>query len=237
MPDEILEVKNLKVKLGGKSVLEDLNFEVYRGEVLVILGPNGAGKTTLLKSLIGRVPYEGKINWYVDDVNYLPPQELFERRNLPPLSVREFFHLKQTTEGEIYDILDEVGLDSSILDKGFGNLSTGQFQRMSIAWALIDDPSVLLFDEPTAGIDLGGQDTIYSLLHKIWKERDLTILLVTHDLNIVWEHANDILCLNQKKLCSGKPEKVLTPEKLEELYGTGIEFYKHDHGRESCNIS
>lgn len=231
MTEKILEVKNLNIEFEGREIVQNVSFEVNQGEVLVILGPNGAGKTTLLKSLIGRVTYRGEVVWHVDDVNYLPPQELFEKKNLPPLSVEEFFKLKKVSKEKIINILENVGLDPSTLDKGFGNLSTGQFQRMVIAWALVDEPSVLLFDEPTTGIDLGGQETIYSLLHQFWKERALTILLVTHDLSIVWEHANDVLCLNREKLCSGKPEKVLTPEKLEELYGTGIEFYRHDHGR------
>ncbi len=229
--EKILEVQNLNVEFDGNEVLKDINFEVNKGEVLVILGPNGAGKTTLLRALLKRIPCTGEITWYTEDVNYLPPQELFERKDMPPLSVEEFFELKGASREETVDILNKVGLDASILEKGYGELSTGQFQRMTIAWALVDDPSVLLFDEPTAGIDLGGQETIYSLLHDFWKERELTILLVTHDLSIVWDHANDVLCLNKVKVCSGMPEKVLTPEKLEELYGAGIEFYKHDHRR------
>jgi len=122
-----------------------------------------------------------------------------------------------------------VGLDPSLLKRRFGTLSTGQFQRMIIAWALVDEPEVLLFDEPTSGVDIGGQETIYSLLHKFWKERNLTILLVTHDLSVVWEHANNVLCLNKKALCYGKPRDVLTPQGLEKLYGTGIKFYEHTH--------
>ena len=100
---------------------------------------------------------------------------------------------------------------------------------MIIAWALVSEPSVLLFDEPTAGIDIGGQETIYSLLHKFWREGNLTMLLVTHNLDIVWEHANNVLCLNKKMLCYGKPREVLTPESLEELYGMEIKFYEHTH--------
>ena len=127
------------------------------------------------------------------------------------------------------EILKEVGLNSSLLKKRYGTLSTGQFQRMVIAWALVSEPSVLLFDEPTSGIDIGGQETIYSLLHKFWKKGCLTILLVTHDLNIVWEHANNVLCLNKKKLCYGRPKNVINPKSLERLYGTGVKFYKHTH--------
>jgi zinc transport system ATP-binding protein len=100
---------------------------------------------------------------------------------------------------------------------------------MIIGWALVDNPSVLLFDEPTSGVDIGGQETIYSLLHRFWKERNLTILLVTHDLNVVWEHAENVLCMNKKKLCYGKPKEVLTPVELEKIYSVGIKYYEHAH--------
>lgn len=232
IPEEILKVKDLNVDFDGHRVLRDLTFKVNEGEVLVILGPNGAGKTTLLRALLGLVPHRGEVIWKTKDVNYLSSQDFYEKRNIPPLSIEEFFKLKDVSRGEILDILREVGLGESILARRFGGLSTGEFQRMAIAWALVDDPSVLLFDEPTTGIDLGGQETIYSLLHKFWRDRNLTILLVTHDLSVVWEHASNVLCLNRRKLCSGLPEKVLSPDQLEELYGTGVKFYKHEH-RES----
>ncbi len=229
MPRDILKVKNLNVTLDEEEIIKDLSFEVKEGEVLIILGPNGAGKTTLLRTLVGLLPYKGEIHWATRNVSYLPPQELFQRKFLPPLSIEEFFKFKRVSSAQILKILDSVGLDSAVLKKRFGTLSTGQFQRMIIAWALIDEPSVLLFDEPTAGIDIGGQETIYSLLHKFWSEGNLTILLVTHDLNIVWEHANNVLCLNKKRLCYGKPRETLTPESLEELYGMEIKFYEHTH--------
>jgi len=229
MSKVILEVKNLNVKLDGEEVIKDLTFEVREREVLVILGPNGAGKTTLLRTLLGILPYQGEISWSTKNTSYLPPQELLHRKNLPPLTMEEFFKFKRVSSEKILNILKSMGLNSSLLKRRFGALSTGQFQRMILAWALVDEPSVLLFDEPTSGVDVGGQETVYSLLHKFWEERNLTVLLVTHDLNIVWEHADTVLCLNKKKLCSGEPKKILTPKILEELYGTGIKFYKHTH--------
>jgi len=226
---KILTVENLNVSFNEEIILKNLTFNVNEGEVLIILGPNGAGKTTLLRTLLGLIPYEGKIKWETKNVSYLPPQELLARKNLPPLNIQDFFELKSVPKQKIIDILDKVGLDSSILKKQFNALSTGQFQRMIVAWSLVNEPSVLLFDEPTSGIDVGGEETIYSLLHKFWKEKKLTILLVTHDLNIVWEHASNVLCLNKKKLCLGKPDEVLSPERLKELYHTNIKFYKHRH--------
>jgi ABC-type Mn2+/Zn2+ transport system ATPase subunit len=227
--NQILTVENLVVKLAGEEIIKDLSFAVQKRDSLVILGPNGAGKTTLLRALLGLIPYEGTIKWETQDISYLPPQELVRRTTVFPLTVKDFFGFKKVNQKQILDILNAVGLPTKILPQGMNTLSTGQFQRLIIAWALIDNPKVLLFDEPTAGIDVGGQETIYTLLHKFWKDRDLTILLVTHELNIVWEHANNVLCLNKKGLCFGSPNKALTPEKLRELYGVGIKFHKHTH--------
>ncbi len=226
----VLEVKNLNVQFNGEKILQNLTFEVKKGETLVILGPNGAGKTTLLRTLLKLVPYKGSIKWTTKNISYLPPQELFSKKKLPPLNIKDFFEFKKISHQKIIDSLQSVGLDKNIMKKQFGTLSTGEFQRMMIAWSLVNNPDVLLFDEPTTGIDIGGEETIYSLLHKFWQERKLTILLVTHDLNIVWEHSDKVLCLNKKILCTGKPKHILTIKNLQELYGTGIKFYKHKHG-------
>jgi ABC-type Mn2+/Zn2+ transport system ATPase subunit len=228
MKKQILKVRDLSVELGGERIIKNLNFGVNEREVMIILGPNGAGKSTLLKALLGLVPYSGEVSWVTKDISYLPPQELFQRRDVL-LNVGEFFKLRNASQEKASGILKRVGLSSSMLQKNFGSLSTGQFQRMIIAWALVDEPSVLLFDEPTSGIDVGGQDTVYSLLHYFWEHSNLTILLVTHDLNIVWEHADNVLCVNKKQVCCGPPRKVLTPESLEELYGTGVKYYVHGH--------
>ena len=229
MSDPILKVENLSVKLGEEEALKNLSFEVEKGEVLIILGPNGAGKTTLLKALLGLIPYKGKVSWAAENISYLPPQELVQRKYLPPMTIEEFFSFKNVSKEKTLTIFKEVGLDPILLKRPFGALSTGQFQRMAIAWALVDDPDVLLFDEVTYGIDAGAKETIYSLLHKFWEQRDLTVLLITHDLNVVYEHANKVLCLNKKEMCYGEPIKILTPENLEKTYGTGIKFYKHEH--------
>ena len=229
MSETILKVKNLNVGLEKEEIIKDLSFEVKERDVLIILGPNGAGKTTLLRALLGLIPYEGEVVWKSKNISYLPPQELVQRKYLPPMTIDEFFKFKNVGEEKIFKIFKEVGLDLLLLKRSFGALSTGQFQRMIIAWALVDEPDVLLFDEVTYGIDAGAEETIYSLLHRIWKQRNLTVLLITHDLNVVYEHANNVLCLNKEKMCYGEPFEILTPENLEKVYGTGIKFYKHTH--------
>lgn len=225
----VLTVRNLRMAYNGTAIIDNLSFTVSEHDILVILGPNGAGKTTLLRGLLNLLPYRGTISWNARKIGYLPPQEYLQRQNLPPMTIAEFLAFKSQDVAATETILAEVGLDRSLLNRQFGELSTGQFQRMLIGWALLDNPDVLMLDEPTSGIDIGGEETIYSLLHRFWQKQALTILLVTHDLNIVWEYASQVLCLNKQQMCMGKPETVLTPEQLKQLYGTGIKFYKHQH--------
>jgi len=227
----VLKVQNLSVSFEENNIISNLSFSVKKKDVLVVLGPNGAGKTTLLRAILGLLKHSGTVEWSTKNISYLPPQEFLQRKNLPPLSVEDFFKFKTKNREEIHKIFYEVGLSPDLLSRQFGVLSTGQFQRMSIAWSLINNPEVLIFDEPTSGIDIGGEETIYTLLHKFWEQRNLTIILVTHDLNIVWEHANQVLCLNKQKMCLGEPNMVLTPEKLKQLYGTGLKYYEHHHGK------
>jgi len=223
----VLKVENLNVELGGERILENLSFEVKEGEVLTILGPNGAGKTVLLKTLLGLLPYKGKIEWTPGiKIGYVPQRLPFIKDI--PMSVWEFFKLKEASEKETKEIFNSIGLKEDILEKKIGDLSSGQFQRILIGWALILNPQILLFDEPTTGIDIGGQESIYNLLEKLREERSLTILLVTHDLSIVYKLATNCLCLNKKMLCYSIP-KELTSERLSQFYGGEIKFYRHSH--------
>jgi zinc transport system ATP-binding protein len=224
----ILSVKDLNVRLNGEEILLDLTFDVYDGEVLAILGPNGAGKTTLLKALLGIVPYEGIVRWREGvKVGYVP-QRLPFIKDLP-LSVKEFFQLVNASKSETVEILKSIGLGEEILGKKIGDLSSGQFQRILIGWALASNSNVLLFDEPLAGIDIGGQESVYNLLEKLKGDRNLTILFVTHELSIVYRLADRVLCLNKRMLCTGAPREMLTPEAISNLYASPVKFYQHKH--------
>ena len=223
----ILKVENLSVKLEGELILDNLSFEVKEGDVLTVLGPNGAGKTVLLKALMGILPLKGTIEWQTGvKIGYVPQRLPFIKDT--PMDVGEFFGLKGVSVKEIKEVLDSVGLPEDILEEKIGELSSGQFQRILIGWALVSGPRVLLFDEPTTGIDVGGQESVYDLLEKLNKERNLTILLVTHDLSIVYKLATLCLCLNKKMLCYSSP-KELNPENLAQLYGGEVKFFQHSH--------
>ncbi len=235
MAQKILEVKNLNIKLGGEDIIKDLSFEVEEGDVFTILGPNGAGKTTLFRALLGMVPYTGEIIWSEEKDNrrpkmgYIPERLSREKFREAPVSTKEFFRFKNSSDREILEILKEVGLSKKVLNKSPADLSSGQFQRVLVAWSLIGDPRILLFDEPTSGIDIKGEEAVYSLLGKIWKKENMSVFLISHDLNIVHKHSNKVLCLNKKKISLGSPKEMLTSEVLKKLYGSDIKFHLHHH--------
>ncbi|OGN10396.1 MAG: hypothetical protein A3J46_02165 [Candidatus Yanofskybacteria bacterium RIFCSPHIGHO2_02_FULL_41_11] len=236
--EPLLRVENLSVKFNEHHVLKDVNFSVNKADVLAIVGPNGAGKSVLFRAILGLVPHYGQVQWAKNiKVNYVP-QKLNIDRDIP-LSVAEFLKFKTKNYEETAKILRAVGLtDSShddfhikehVLKQRLGWLSGGQLQRVLIAWAMIDNPDVLLFDEPTSGIDIGGEETIYNLLRKLNKEHSMTIIMISHELNIVYKYANSVLCLNKEMICYGSPNDVLDPQALAKLYGGEAGFYKHDH--------
>lgn len=226
----ILSVKDLSVSFGGReATIENVNFDLKEGENLIIMGPNGAGKSVLLKTLLGLIPHKGKITWEEGvKIGYVPQR--FSPEKDFPLNLEEFLNFKKITPHKLKELLASVGLnDEAILKKTIGEMSPGQLQRALIAWSLIDHPDVLLFDEPTSGIDIGGEETVYKLLSKLEKERDLTIIFVTHDLSLIHKLADSVLCLNKKMVCYGTPDEIDESNIIKKLYGDEVKIYKHQH--------
>lgn len=232
LTENILAVENLSVTLDGRRVLERLDFTVAEGEILAVIGPNGSGKTVLLQTLIGALPFVGDVAWRGGARIGYVPQKLDIARDLP-LTARDFLNAKARVQGlkrsAIQDALRLSRLDAALLSRPIGVLSGGQFQRVLVALALIGEPNVLLFDEPTAGIDEQSEEQIYETLYRLKDEKKLTIILVSHDLSVVYRYASQVLCLNRKEVCFGVPRDVLTPEMLHELYGGPHKYHTHDH--------
>lgn len=231
MSEPVLSVTNLKVEFNKNVILDNLNFSVHRGETLAIIGPNGAGKTILFKALIGLIPYTGTVNWAPETKIGYVPQRLYISVDLP-ITTAEFFNLKNAHPHEIHRVLSSVGFSDQIphlLAQKLGSLSGGQLQRVLIAWALVGHPSVLLFDEPTTGVDISAEESIYTLLRRLQEQENLTILLISHELQVVYRHATNVLCLNKEGLCFGPPKKALTPAALSQLFGENTSIYHHQH--------
>lgn len=216
--DFVLQVSSLNVRLQGRTILEDLAFKVRRGTTLAIVGPNGAGKTVLFHALLNLVPYTGEIRWAKDvRIGYVP-QKLSVSDI--PISVREFLSLKRASN--IDEWLTRVGLsDPSILDRELRVLSGGQLQRTLIAWAIMDDPNVLLFDEPTTGVDLDSEEAIYEMLNDLEKEHGITVLLISHDAHIIRDYSEYMLAINKRVICFTESGNITKPSFLHAVYGPG----------------
>jgi zinc transport system ATP-binding protein len=229
-PSPILTVKKLRVAFGQQVVIDDISFEVRPGDCLAVIGPNGAGKTVLLKALLNLIRYEGEIRWNRDARLGYVPQKIAADRQLP-LRLGDLLASKAVVQhlssAEIEAVTAEVNLTPQVLNTSVGHLSGGQFQKALIAFALLGRPNILLFDEPTASLDELTEEHIYELLHSLQQEKGMTLILVSHDLSVVYRYANQVLCLSKGKLCMGPPKELLTPAMLEDLYGGPSKFYRH----------
>ena len=232
---QLLSVAGLNVTLGNREVIHDLSFSVQQGDCLAIIGPNGAGKTVLLQALLHLIPYDGRIRWSEGTRLGYVPQKIAADRQLP-LSAKDLLAAKirfrRLPATELQIVSAELGLTEELLNTSMGTLSGGQFQKVLIAFALLGRPNVLLFDEPTASLDELTEERVYELLQSLQKTRGMTILLVSHDLSIVYRNANMVLCLSKGKTCLGPPQEVLTPAMLQELYAAPAHYHLHVHKHE-----
>lgn len=236
-----LRVQNVSVTLGGRQVLTNVSFEPAVGQLNAIIGPNGAGKTTLLRAILGLVPYSGTIligrnpDGRPLRLAYVPQRLDFDHGM--PMSVYDllaggrqrrpvWLGHKRAARHVADECLARVG------GVGWGNhrlgaLSGGELQRVLLALALTSEPDILLLDEPVSGVDIAGEELFCDLLGSLQKEGRYTMLLVSHDLSIVTQHTQYVLCLNQTVQCQGATVETLTADNLKALYRHDAALYGH----------
>jgi len=222
--DYVLEVSNLTVSLQNQTILDNVSFKIKKGTTLAIVGPNGAGKTMLFRTLLNLVPYSGRIEWHGKvKIGYVP-QKLSVSDI--PISVKEFLSFKKTLDIEVCasaeDCLSAVGLNNDLLNKELRVLSGGQLQRVLIAWAIINKPNVLLFDEPTSGVDLDSEEAIYRMISELKKKNEMTILLISHDTHIIREYSDYMLALNKCVTFFRESKEIIDPDLQEMIYGEPV---------------
>lgn len=259
MAESVFEIKNIsytyKDKLEHTPALKNINLKIDKGDFVALVGPNGSGKTTLIKLILGVLkPQQGEI--YINgqssrrykagqEIGYVSQKSNSFAKGFPA-SVSEVVLSGLTKQKGLFKRftkkdrhrLDEVlrMLDIEHLkDKNISSLSGGQTQRVFIARALVNDPSILVLDEPTVGIDNRHVKEFYEVLLKL-KERSVTILLVTHDIGVVVDNADEVACLNEHLHFHGTNHefKNLGEAELSKIYGFPLQLVSHDHDRECC---
>jgi len=220
-----LDVIGVSVAFGEVCVIDNVSFHVDVGSTLAIVGRNGSGKTVLLKALIGAVRASGTVRWAPETRIGYVPQKLDIQRDLP-LTGRDFLDAKvDVTHAPATDaqrVAGLVNLSQSIVDQPIGTLSGGQFQRLLLAFALVGTPSVLLFDEPTAGVDEPEEKSVYALIHQLQQNEGLSVLVISHDMTQVQASADHILFLSHHGSYFGKTADMLSSERLQELHGPTV---------------
>src|SRR5665647_2158301 len=239
MSGEIVRAELLTCSYREGRVLEDVSFQVQRGDYVGIVGPNGSGKSTLVKALLGLVaiskggaflfgtPLSGFRDWH--KVGYLPqslhlvnpvfPATVHETVGLGLLSLKRFpKRLNRTDNDKISKILDELGVSDLEL-KLIGELSGGQLQRVLLARAIVNDPELLVLDEPTAALDPETRGRFYAMIADINRSRGVTVLLVTHDSGAIGEHASKMLYLDKKILFYGSFDEFCCSPEMSSLFG------------------
>jgi zinc transport system ATP-binding protein len=237
-----LEISHLTVHFEGAehAALDDVSFALEPGQIAMLIGPNGSGKTTLLRAILGLIPALGTVQVFgrpVRDaypiIGYVPQHLRFDATL--PLTGREMLlmPLRTRSRGERLASLrwatETFRLDT-FLEQPLGTLSGGQLKRLLLARAMLHRPRLLLLDEPEAGVDAGGEQTLYQVLEHLVDTSGLTALISSHELNIVLHVATQVICLNRRLFGIGPPTKMLTPRTLFELYGPTAALYRHDHG-------
>ncbi len=227
----VLEVEHLSVSFDKNQVLRDLSFRLESGSSLAVIGPNGAGKTVLFRALIGSIAHEGSVKWAPHLRLGYVPQKLDLERDVPITGI-DFLQARRKLAGgpagDVARTLDLAGIAPEVAQRPIGTLSGGQFQRLMVAFALLGNPSVLLLDEPTAGVDEPGQRLLNDLIHRLREQQGLTVLLISHELSIVYRYATHVLCLGHRHSCFGTPRSILTPELLQDIYGAPVDYHVHD---------
>lgn len=236
---DIITLENVNVHLGGEWVLRNLSFRVRSKEFLGIIGPNGAGKTTLLRVLLGMIqPQDGRVLVMGEEVTkagstyigYVPQSRQIDPET--PLRAWDFvsFGLPHKyrpwlTKQDRMLIQEALYLTDSerYAEKPLGKLSGGERQRLFLAQALLRNPKVLLLDEPTSNLDPGAQENLAALVERVNKERGISVVFVSHDINLISRYAHQILYLTRERYVKGTVEEVMKPEVLTKLYGVPVE--------------
>ena len=217
----VLTAKNLQFSYGTETILKSVSFDIKKGDYVGLIGQNGSGKSTLLKLLLGLLqPTGGEIELFGepikkfkdwDKIGYVPQRSgIFDQSF--PATVEEIVNMgllkiKDDKENRIHRALEMVEM-AHLKDKQLRELSGGQQQRVLIARALVNQPELIFLDEPVVGVDTQSQHNFYQILHRLNKDLNLTLLLVSHDLDVVAHEADYLVMMTEGEICECTKEMI-----------------------------
>jgi zinc/manganese transport system ATP-binding protein len=247
MANDLLQLEDVSVRLGGREILQDVSFSIGPGEFTGLIGPNGAGKTTLLRVILGLQPttsgsvlIDGAPRPARDSSIGYVPQKLAIEPDMP-LRVRDVvslgldghkFGLRLPSRARrelVSDMLTAVGAQR-YANARVGELSGGEQQRVMIAHALISRPRLLLLDEPLANLDISSEQGIVSVLARLTRAEGVAVLLSAHDMNPLMPVMDRIVYVAGGRVAVGSTDEVVQPEVLSRLYGQHVDVLRV-HGR------
>ena len=238
----IVSVEEATLGYGRTKVLTDINLKIVEGDFWCLIGPNGEGKTTLIKGLLGALrPSRGKIFLRADfakrtRIGFVPQH--CELNPSVPTTVREFVFSglagmrldRQTCRSRLTQVMEVMGISRLAL-RDFWALSGGQRQRAMVARALIRDPLLVIVDEPTAGLDWAAAAGLLQTITELNRDRNITVVFVTHDLNLAGQRASHAALFRNRQVRSGPIREIFKPELLKATFGVPIQVTQQSDGR------
>ena len=231
-----IKVKDFGVKIGGDTIIENVNLHIHCGQLTTIIGKNGAGKTTLMKALLNEVKHEGHIEFKDIKTNAVGnlrvgyvPQHLNIPKNTPTSvydlfasyisNVPVFLWKSKRVYKKVKEQLRKFKAED-LIDKTVCDLSGGELQRVLLSLATYETPNLLILDEPVSGMDHNGMELFYHNIDKLKREYDLAVILISHDLEYVAKYSDRVVLLNRTIITDGTPDEVFQSAEFKETFGT-----------------
>ena len=235
MTPNLISLKNLSLKenYNNKCILDDISFNISEQDFITIIGPNGAGKTSLLKIILGIKKQTKGVLKKSDNlkIGYLPQKINLE--NIIPINVEYFLNLNQSLTSDILEKNVNLTNIAHLLNHKLYELSGGELQKILLCKALLNQPNLLILDEPDQNLDISGQIEFYELINKIYQTNKTAILMVSHNLHMVMSSSKQVICLYHHICCKGKPEKIVNDPEFISLFGKNmnkiLSIYNHSH--------